>query len=277
MDSLFEGENMTRNIFATVGLCSLLAMEFLPTTVHAHPEESRVSIEKDEDVSVQAGAVTVGFQLIDFKQHKTLSDPDLTILHEKKLHCFFFDPALQEFHHEHAEFVNNEWRVSVTLPVNGEYWFWTQGKITADGEEFTASARVKVMGGKVANPLPPVLGNVRMGSDGQTQVILSNAPVIANQMGMLMLQVTHADGSQPSLAPYLGEVAHVVAVSDDGDSLMHVHPEGQPGQTEMMLHTMFTRAGEYRLWVQLVDGGSLKTIPLSVAVQPASPKKKTVR
>jgi hypothetical protein len=217
MDSLFEGEIMTRNIFATVGLCSLLAIGFFPATVHAHPEESRVSIEKDEDITVQAGAVSVGFQLIDFKQHQTLNEPDLAILHEKKLHCFFFDPALREFHHQHAEFVNNEWRVSVSLPV------------------------------------------------------------IANQMGMLMLQVVHADGSQPSLAPYLGEIAHIVAVSDDGDSLMHVHPEGQPGQTEMRLHTMFTRAGEYRLWVELVDGGFLKTIPLSVVVQPASPKNKNVK
>jgi hypothetical protein len=39
---------------------------------------------------------------------------------------------------------------------------------------------------------------------------------------------------------------------------------GQPN--EGMLHVSFPTEGFYRLWVQFIDAGELKTIPLSVAV-----------
>jgi hypothetical protein len=264
---------MATKRFSAIWFCFSILVGFLPSMVQAHPTESRVSIEKDDDLSVAAGPVSIGFQLVDTKQRKVLTESDLSILHEKKLHCFFFDPALREFRHEHAEFINDEWRVSTSLLVNGEYWLWTQGKVSSDGEEFTASVRVKVMNGKPANPLPPVLGDVRTGVDGLTRVTISESQLFENQAGMLMVEVTHTDGSQPHPGPYLGEVAHVVSVTDDGDSLVHVHPTGVPGETQMMLHVEFARAGEYRLWVQFLDDGQLKTIPLSVVVLPQKVKK----
>ena len=33
-----------------------------------------------------------------------------------------------------------------------------------------------------------------------------------------------------------------------------------------MLHATFPAAGDYRLWIQLMDRGELKTVPLSVTV-----------
>jgi hypothetical protein len=33
-----------------------------------------------------------------------------------------------------------------------------------------------------------------------------------------------------------------------------------------MIHVVFPEAGDYRLWVQFMDGGVLRTVPLSVTV-----------
>ena len=36
--------------------------------------------------------------------------------------------------------------------------------------------------------------------------------------------------------------------------------------TQMMIHTEFQSAGDYRIWVQFLDANVLKVIPLSVTV-----------
>ena len=88
---------------------------------------------------------------------------------------------------------------------------------------------------------------------------------MAGKMAMLDLTMSRTDGSTTQLTPYLGAFAHIIATPKDGDSLIHVHPIGT-GPAQGMIHATFPAAGEYRLWVQFIDGGILKTIPLSVEV-----------
>jgi hypothetical protein len=85
-------------------------------------------------------------------------------------------------------------------------------------------------------------------------------------MTMLTLTLTEVDGSPANITPYLGAFAHIIATGEDGSSLIHIHPMNGNRQNEGMVHVTFPAAGYYRLWVQFVDAGILKTIPLSVAV-----------
>ena len=89
-----------------------------------------------------------------------------------------------------------------------------------------------------------------MNLDPQIQSLIDHAP---------------QDGTTPQIEPYLGAFAHIIATPSDGDALIHVHPIGT-GPSQGMLHTTFPAAGEYRLWIQFIDDGNLKTIPLSVKV-----------
>jgi hypothetical protein len=41
----------------------------------------------------------------------------------------------------------------------------------------------------------------------------------------------------------------------------------EAGPTSGMLHATFPSGGEYRLWIQFIDGVDLRTIPLSVVVK----------
>jgi hypothetical protein len=235
----------------------------------AHGDKSRVAIEQEEgNTSVVAGKIDLTFQLIDLKNKVVLTESDLSVLHEKKLHFFLYDPALREFRHEHPEFRDSQWHLSTNLSVNGDYWLWAQGQLSADGEEFTASDRLKVTGGAPANPLPPSLGDVRSGADGVSKIALSTSRIVAKKMVMLNLKFSRTDGSQPVITPYLGALAHFVVTSDDGDTLIHVHPMDSGSNNQVMLHLNFPWAGNFRLWVQFMDGGVLKTVPLSLVVFP---------
>jgi hypothetical protein len=218
----------------------------------AHDDEARVSVEREDASAIQAGRFTLEFQMIDLKKKTVLEDKDLALLSTKKLHVFIFDPALKEFRHEHAEFGKGQWHVSSEIALDGNYFLWVQGKIASDGEEFTSNIRLKVVGGKPANPTPPVLGDVRTGTDGTSRIALSSDRIV------------RTDGTEPKLSPYLGEPAHIVAVLEDGDSLVHAHPMESSDPKELMLHVTFPEAGSYRLWVQFLDAGVLRIIPLSV-------------
>lgn len=240
------------------------------TQAHAHGDEGRVALEIDTDPSVNAGDIQLSFQLIDSKKRAVISDRELSVVHEKKLHLFIFDPALREFRHEHPAYSGSVWQTQVHLPINGNYWIWAQGELTDGHEEFSAPARLEVKGGIPAHPSVPVLGDVRSGSDGNSVVTLSQGRLVAKKGAMLDVSFSRQDRTAPQITPWLGAPAHVVAVLSDGDTLVHVHPMdhgdhlGNSGH--FMLHVQFPAAGDYRLWVQFQDGGELRTVPLSVTV-----------
>ncbi len=230
-----------------------------------HEDESRVALEP-EIVTAQAGKVLYQFQLVDTKTNALVTDNALNITHEKKLHFLAYDPALKEFQHVHPEFDGKLWNVELNFSVNGEYWVWAQGELASDREEFSSSNRIKVAGGTLAWPMPPVLGDIRMGTSENSKVELSNKKLIAGKMSMLMVKFSRTDGSAPQIETYLGAFAHIVAVPDDGDSLIHVHPMADSDPNQGMIHATFPRPGDYRIWIQFIDGGNLKVIPLSVKV-----------
>lgn len=226
--------------------------------------ETRIVLEP-ELTSFFAGMSTYKFQLIDTETNKLVSDSDLSIAHEKKLHLVIYDSSLNEFQHIHPEFYGNSWSVTAQFLVNGEYWVWAQGELAADGTEFSTSSKLSVSGGVAAWPTPPALSDMRSGQSGVSKINLSSNKVTAGKMAMLDLNMTRTDGSNPQLSPYMGAFAHVIATPDDGDSLIHVHPVST-GQSKGMLHATFPSAGLYRLWIQFIDDGNLKVIPVSIKV-----------
>lgn len=232
---------------------------------HAHGDESRVALESDL-VKSQAGKVIYQFQLVDTASNKLIADADLQLSHEKKIHLLVYDPSLREFQHVHPEFKDDAWSVELNFSVNGNYWVWAQGQLAADGEEFSSFNRIEITGGAATWPTPPTLGDVRSGTSGNSKVDLGTNKISAGKMVMLSVKLTRTDGSQPQIEPYLGAFAHVVAVPEDGDSLLHIHPMNGSKPNEGMIHATFPQAGNYRLWIQYIDGGVLNTIPLSIRV-----------
>ena len=103
-----------------------------------------------------------------------------------------------------------------------------------------------------------------MGADGISTAMLSKQKVVAGQATMLDLMLDRTDGSAPNITPYLGAFAHVIAVPSDGDSLIHVHPMSGTKPNEGMLHMTLPAKGLYRFWIQFMDNGQVKTVPIVV-------------
>ncbi|MEO5668098.1 MAG: hypothetical protein ABIR96_08565 [Bdellovibrionota bacterium] len=232
---------------------------------HAHAHgDGRVGLELESSRMVSAGKISLSFDLVDQEERKVLSDTDLAVSHENKLHLFAFDTALKEFRHVHPVFANGKWSVTLDLSTNGTYKIWTQGQMASDGDEFSATDEIVVSGGVAANPTPPVLVDQRSGEDRGSQVAVSNVRLRAGRMAMPTLTFSRVDGLAPVITPYLGETAHVVTTSEDGSKLIHSHPMEHNGQ--FMLHMEFPDVGFYRMWIQFIEHGELKNVPVSVEV-----------
>lgn len=253
---------------ALAGLIAAAAIQVLaaaPARAHGDEPRARVLWTDAATPSFAAGPVELAFELYDTKTQAKLAPEDLEVTHTKILHVFLFDPSLREFRHEHPEYdrASGLWRLRTGLAVDGRYWIWAQGQLRG-GDELTGYGGLIVEKGLPAHPMPPVLGESRVGADGVSQVALSPGRIVAGQDVMLSFAFTRTDGTPVALEPFLGEMAHVVATPSDGDSLLHVHPHDHGGV--FMIHARFPEAGDYRLWVQFIDGGSLRTVPLSVTV-----------
>lgn len=246
-------------------LLGLLSAAFHAQDTLADEEVGRIFVESDV-TAVQAGNIQYVFELVDSKTNKVLADSDLNVAHERKLHLLAYDPALREFQHVHPEFDGHFWKVDLNFAVDGEYRLWAQGELASDNEEFSVPVKLKVQGGQSPWPTPPQLTDLRTGENSNSVVTLDHQSLRSGRMVMMNLKFSRKDGSAPNLTPYLGAFAHVVAVFDDANTLIHVHPMDSSDPNQGMLHVTFPRSGFYRLWVQFIDAGQIKTVPLSVEV-----------
>ncbi|MBY0384715.1 hypothetical protein K2X05_06110 [bacterium] len=223
-----------------------------------------IKILSSQNVVSASEKINYTFGLLDDKTKAIVSDKDLVETHTKILHLVVYDASLNQFNHVHPTY-NGNWSVELNLPVNGSYKVWAQGK-TSNGKEFSVNIPLVVENGAPEIAVAP-LGDVRVGTDGTTQVELASTKLKAGKMAMIDFMVSRTDGTTPSLSPYLGAFAHVIATQLNGNDLIHVHPMEGDQPNMGVLHSTFPLAGEYRLWVQFIDDGVLKTIPLSVVVK----------
>lgn len=224
-----------------------------------------IVIQPQESVFVASEDLNYSFNLMDEKTKKFLNENDLIETHTKLLHLVVYDKSLNEFNHVHPEFNGSSWNASLNLPTNGNYLVWAQGE-TKSGTEFSVSTLMTVKNGQVEASVAS-LGDVRTGVDGSTKIDLAPIKIKAGKMVMINFEVSRTDSSTSEITPYLGAYAHVIATALDSNELIHVHPMQGDKANSGMLHATFPISGDYRLWLQLVDGGVLKTIPLSVAVE----------
>ena len=242
-----------------------VVLTLITSLAQAHGDgESRITIEPEAQGNYSAGDIHYSFQLFDDQANKALSDTDLVETHTKILHFITYDSSKNEFNHVHPTFDGKMWAADFKWTKNGVYFVWAQGQLK-DGTEFSTFVKTQVVNGAAEIPVVD-LGDHRKASDHSTVVELDNSQLKAGKMAMLNFKVTRDDGQVSQITPYLGAFAHVIAVSPDGDELTHVHPMQGSKPNTGMIHATFPTGGDYRIWVQLMDRGELKTIPLSVTV-----------
>ena len=149
-------------------------------------------------------------------------------------------------------------------------------------------------------------GDVRKAAleSGATMEWRSDGSIIAGKPASLRFVVRNADGSAARLEPYMGMPAHAVVMRDDGSVFVHLHPMGTISMASQMAFAMrqagdtilgtlgkrlsvaemssmqhapvtigtvsfpyaFPKAGNYRVWVQVMLNGKVSTASFDARV-----------
>jgi hypothetical protein len=85
-------------------------------------------------------------------------------------------------------------------------------------------------------------------------------------MGM-RITITSAGRPVKDLNNYLGALGHVVVVSEDTRSYLHVHPNDQTDRGPSIgFGTKFERTGWHRVFVEFNHGGKVRTADFTIKV-----------
>jgi hypothetical protein len=233
---------------------------------------------------------------------------DLQIVHEKAMHLLVVSGDLDKFEHLHTEQQpDGSYQTSHTFPHGGDYLLYAD-YTPPDGAQTVDRHALSVAGGPRQRVALYADAGQSKTVDGLRFKMRAEGEMRAGRGVMLDFTVTDARTGEPvtDLQPYLGAMAHFVVISEDTADFLHVHPmekgahagggagehahhapthqthaggeapKGHGGESsktrsnEVAAHTVFPRAGLYKLWAQFQRGGRVITVSFVLRVGEAA-------
>ncbi|MBV9749727.1 MAG: hypothetical protein JO157_13030 [Acetobacteraceae bacterium] len=210
----------------------------------------------------------------------------------KVMHLIAVSDDLRDFVHVHGEGVDKRGRVETyaRFPHSGFYHVYADATPTGLGQQvFRFDLRVGTAQGAsappAAAPLPPPSLDA---ADGAYAVRLDPFTLTGGQEATLRLHILHDGQPASDVTPFLGVAAHAVLISVSTLSYIHVHAQvpGRPGsgmagmpgmddappltgpvRPDLALHIKPPQPGAYRLWLQFMAAGKVRTVAFTVIVQ----------
>lgn len=201
---------------------------------------------------------------------------DFQTVHEKKMHLIVVIEDLSEFEHLHPELQpDGSFKIKHAFKHGGKFLLYPDAT-PAGGSQVVQRMELNVNGApKPAEKLITDM-NLRKTVDGITVTMMPEKELESYQETTINFVVTEESTGNPvaDLQNYLGELAHVVVISEDTQDFLHVHPMSskKPGETSVMAHTTFPRAGIFKIWAQFQRNGKVITVPYVVNVTEGTPK-----
>lgn len=193
-------------------------------------------------------------------------------LHTVPMHLIFVKDDLSAFYHEHPT-LNDDGTLTHTFsfPSAGVWKVWADCAPQNAGE-MPLPGKIEVTG---VRPLRVQLGQPTSGAvrseNGQVTANMKTNRLVAGQTLPLAFSLTDARGQVvEDLQPWLGALAHLIAIDRDGNQYVHAHPDetdprnGRGGIVTFLAR--FPKAGTYKMWLQFQRAGSLTTVPFIVRV-----------
>lgn len=261
---------MTPGVFALAGKTSAIA-----AAMNAAPRNSPLQWD-------------LAFTLTHAGAKIPIADYDVELT--KKMHLIAIDDAFVSFTHVHPTLdAGGEFHQRLTFPKAALYHLYAdtlphgspQQVFRFDFVAGTPSGRQPLRIGA------PAASRAVVNAGGYT--IRFTVPALrAGREAAIAVHVEHAGSPANDLRPYLGAAAHVVMISTNDLSYIHVHPTlgsaasmagmdmshmepaaGAPASgPDMMVHLTPGGAGLYRMWFQFANaGGAVYVAPLTLAVR----------
>ena len=276
------------------------------STVHTHTTRLRVTSTPE---AIQAGQkATLTLQIVDNADSTPINDFEVVHDEKLHLILVSSDLSwFSHIHPEFIG--EGKFRIAATFPRAGKYRFYADYKPQGEeGEVALHELEVKganalpnapeLVADKIVDSW--IVKTSRSAPEGQApapnapayQVALMPMPAkfVAGEDAMLHFQVRDASGKPlEKLQPYLGAMGHCVILNADPKTYLHTHPmesahngahgdhdesahAGEPvaaSGSDVMFHTNFPRAGNYKVWGQFQHNDNIITAPFVVKVEAA--------
>ena len=194
----------------------------------------------------------------------------------KLLHLYVVRSDLSTFRHLHPALdADGTWQGRVDLGTGGPWRVIAEFEPEGSAQSVVLGSTVEVPGEASAKPVPRG-EDATVADDGVVRIRLLDEGRISSD-GRLQVVVTNLDDEPLTLGNYLGASAHLTGFllpaqgSGSSAGFVHVHPYGAPEVTEdgtvLTFHTEFTKAGDYRMFVQVRVDGLLHQVPITVPVR----------
>jgi len=173
--------------------------------------------------------------------------------HERRMHFIVVRRDLTSFQHLHPEMrPDGTWVARADLSAGGVYRAFADFK--REGEQRTLGADLHVGGPYRPAALPGPEATTRLA--GGLEVTLRGEGARPGQSGRVEFEVRdRGEIVNDRLQPYLGARGHLVALREGDLAYLHTHPEGD----ELAFMTEYPSAGAYRLFVQFLYRGKIRT------------------
>jgi len=236
-----------------------------------------------EPKSIKAGEeVNLNFSLTDNETKQQIKD--LEIVHEKILHLIIVSENLAYFDHIHPE-MNSDGSLSVKTKFDkgGDYVLFADLTPRGEKKNQVFDLQLKVEGAPVENiPLTP---RNTFETEGYTAVMTTEpSDLTINKSTEIIVNIKKNGKDVTNLENYLAALGHMVVISENASTYLHVHPmesggKGDHGNMKMdsekvtksgpnvVFYTNFTKPGTYKVFAQFNPGGKLITTNFVVSVK----------
>jgi hypothetical protein len=204
---------------------------------------------------------------------------DLIEMHTKKIHLLINDHSLSDYHHIHPTPTQTpgEYQFAFTPARPGSYRIW------ADVVPAVSSIQEYDIADLPADTAPePItdrdtrLSSVVDGRRYDLAFITNGQPIRARQTVIGTISVTGADGKPfTQLEPVMDAFAHLVGFSEDGKSVLHIHPSSKiPSGPQDRAGPVFAfkfyapAPGFLRLYCQVQINGADVFAPFNLNIAP---------
>lgn len=212
---------------------------------------------------------------------------DFVLSHERLMHFLLVSNDLQNFDHLHPK-QNRDGSFSVThtFQYGGNYWLYADFVPSHEIGPSIERFDLWVKGDKSSDQELKSETNKTGKADGLVVSLKHDMPLHPKKEMQLSMLVTEEQTGKPvkDLQPYLGALAHIVIISQDGSEFLHTHPiehamadhghqshskhtaSHQETDYQIGALTQFPNSGIYKMWVQLQRSNKVITVPFVLNV-----------
>ena len=216
-------------------------------------------------------------QLTDDLTGKPITPEQLETTHTEKLHLLISDQSLKDYHHIHPTPTGQAgvYEFPFTPNTSNAYHVWADFA-TVDHKHHNILTEIPASNG-INIPHTPSY-NSEAEKDGLKFKWEAKEPLQKGAGSLVEVTVTDAQGKVvDNLEPVLGAYAHMVGISGDGQSFIHVHPMGEEPKSpearsvgKLQFHIHPEQAGATQFYLQVKQNGKDITVPFGQQVKQAS-------